>query len=300
MKHNFLSLLLALVMLLSLVPPALATVATDVTLKFVETEQTLFVGKTKTIKPTLENYKKKATYSYTTEDDAVATVNSLGTVKGIGEGTTVITCVASTAVADYTASYTLTVLKAVTSINMIKSITIAMDTTYTLTTAIKPENATIQKLAWSSSKESVVTVNSNGVITAHAKGTAKITAAATDGSDKKATVMVTVKESIYNLAYEKKGKEYSVYWLIDTDGKIVRSFTSNDNGVYFGKYIGELNYEIDVHYTVDDIHDYIRYEYMNDDASIVIKDMYGFEYKAVKTDVSIAETILIQDGYHDM
>lgn len=194
MKHKFLSLLLALIMLLSLVAMAHAEGALEVTLTFAEAEQTIFVGKTKAIKPKLENYKEKATYSYTSADEAVATVNSSGTVKGITEGTTTITCVASTPAEDYKASYALTILKAVTSISVGKNITMATDTTYTLTATIKPENATIHTLAWSSSKESVATVDENGVITAHAKGTATITAAATDGSKKKVTITVTVKE----------------------------------------------------------------------------------------------------------
>ena len=50
-------------------------------------------------------------------------------------------------------------------------------------------NPTIE---WSSSNPSVATVSSNGYVVAHKAGTAKITCAALDGSNKKATITVTV------------------------------------------------------------------------------------------------------------
>ena len=61
----------------------------------------------------------------------------------------------------------------------------------TLTVTIVPENATVKTLAWTTSDEAVATV-ADGIITAIAAGTATITAKATDGSNKKATALVTV------------------------------------------------------------------------------------------------------------
>lgn len=194
MKNRILSLMLALSILLPLFSLALAEETAKVALTFTNAEETIFVGKTKDIKPKLENYKQKITFAYTSEDTTVATVSKTGTVKGVTAGTTTITCVASTAAGNYEASYSLTVLKAVTSISLGKNVTMAPDTTYALTAVIKPEDATIKALAWSSSKEKVATVDENGVITAHAKGTSTIVAAATDGSKKKTEITVTVKE----------------------------------------------------------------------------------------------------------
>jgi uncharacterized protein YjdB len=58
--------------------------------------------------------------------------------------------------------------------------------TYTITPEIlgNPDNT----LKWTSSKKSVAEVDANGVVTKNKNGTVKITAAATDGSGKKATV----------------------------------------------------------------------------------------------------------------
>ena len=64
---------------------------------------------------------------------------------------------------------------------------------YPLTVTVKPADATNQTLKWSSSDETVASVDENGRLTPHKKGKCVITAAATDGSKKKATCKVTVK-----------------------------------------------------------------------------------------------------------
>ena len=84
------------------------------------------------------------------------------------------------------------------SVSLVESITldktslvIANGNTATLTATISPKNATNRILAWSSSNESVVTVD-NGVLTTVAEGTAVITVSATDASGVTATCEVTV------------------------------------------------------------------------------------------------------------
>ncbi len=61
-----------------------------------------------------------------------------------------------------------------------------------LTATVKPANATYRKVTWSSSNGSVATVDGNGVVTGVGKGSAKITATATDGSGVTASCTVTV------------------------------------------------------------------------------------------------------------
>lgn len=70
--------------------------------------------------------------------------------------------------------------------------------TYTLIIKVLPENATNKVLAWTSSDDSVVTVK-DGDITCLAAGTATITAKATDESGVKATCVVTVLPSTYEI-----------------------------------------------------------------------------------------------------
>ena len=67
-----------------------------------------------------------------------------------------------------------------------------MEKSVTLTATVKPDNATNKTVTWSSEEESVATVDNNGKVTAIAKGTAKITCTANDGSGVAAECAVTV------------------------------------------------------------------------------------------------------------
>lgn len=85
---------------------------------------------------------------------------------------------------------------AVSWVTLNKSVaTLAPDGTDTLTATIAPSNAYIQTVAWSSSDETVATVE-DGVVTAAGVGTATITATATDDNTKTATCTVTVKIAV--------------------------------------------------------------------------------------------------------
>ncbi len=88
--------------------------------------------------------------------------------------------------------------KEVESITLDKtSVTIVVGKSTTVKATVKPADATNKTLTWTSSDESVATVDSNGKITAKKVGTAKITVKA--GSKSK-TITVTVKtQDKYNL-----------------------------------------------------------------------------------------------------
>ena len=64
---------------------------------------------------------------------------------------------------------------------------------FTLKATIKPENATNPALTWTSDNTKVAKVSKKGKVTAVGEGTCKITAAARDGSGKKAVCKVMVK-----------------------------------------------------------------------------------------------------------
>lgn len=64
--------------------------------------------------------------------------------------------------------------------------------THPLVAHVLPENTSNKMVSWSSSDDTVATVDQNGVVTALKKGTAKITATANDGSGVSNSVTVTV------------------------------------------------------------------------------------------------------------
>ena len=86
----------------------------------------------------------------------------------------------------------------------------------TLSILILPETATVKELNWLTSDASVATAQ-NGIISAIAAGTATITAKTTDGSNKQATVLVTVysdEDAIEEILED--DKEVTIYTLSGT------------------------------------------------------------------------------------
>ena len=72
----------------------------------------------------------------------------------------------------------------------------------TLTAKVEPADATNQDVTWSSSDDTIATVDTNGKVTAVKEGTATITATATDGSNISATCTVKVTQATYNISVE--------------------------------------------------------------------------------------------------
>lgn len=65
-----------------------------------------------------------------------------------------------------------------------------------LTATVTPDETTNNNVKWASSNNKVATVDSNGYVTAKGKGTVRITATTTDGSNLSATCTVTVKQMV--------------------------------------------------------------------------------------------------------
>ena len=145
-----------------------------------------------TVKP--DNATNK-TVTWSSSRTSVATVDANGKVTAVAEGTATITAKAG----DKTATCSVTVKKntvAVESVTLDKSsLELTEGETATLTASVKPDNATNKTVTWSSSNQSVATVDQNGTVTAVAEGNTTITAKA---GDKTATCTVTVKKNGMN------------------------------------------------------------------------------------------------------
>ncbi|WP_099467580.1 Ig-like domain-containing protein [Konateibacter massiliensis] len=172
-------------------------ITTGITLS--QTSLTLKVGETAALSATVipENAKDKSV-TWTTSDAAVATVDENGKVTVIGAGEATIT---AATVDGNKATCSVTVMSnvsdvaeetiSVTSIMIdTKSLTLNLGDKHTLTAKIYPENATDKSISWTSSKDSVATVDKNGAVTAYGFGTATITAKSKNGMTNSITVTV--------------------------------------------------------------------------------------------------------------
>lgn len=137
--------------------------------------------------------------NWSSNDKSVATVSSNGLVTAKSVGTATVTCRAADGSGKYaTCKVTVKASKVyVTSISLNKtSASLSVGETTQLSATVSPNSATNKSVNWSSDNTSVATVSSNGLVTAKSAGNATITCKATDGSGKKATCSITVKETV--------------------------------------------------------------------------------------------------------
>ncbi|MCQ4764096.1 S8 family serine peptidase [Cloacibacillus evryensis] len=121
--------------------------------------------------------------------EGVATVDADGMVTAHSGGTTVITARATDGSKIGSNPYSVTVIP-VESVALNKSaLSLAKGASETLTATAKPDNPSGYRVGWWSSDEEIATVDTGGVVTAVAAGTAAITAYV---GDKSATCDVTV------------------------------------------------------------------------------------------------------------
>ena len=168
---------------------------TDIVLE--DDDVTVNVGSYKTLKATVypnDANNKKVIWS--SSNEAVAKVNSSGRVTPVAPGVCIITCT-SQDVNDVYAICQVTVQQPVKQVVFDGSAaTVSKDETLQLTWSTLPDNATDPSVTFSSNKETVATVDENGLVYGVSKGVATITVKATDGSQKTDTIRVTVTQPV--------------------------------------------------------------------------------------------------------
>lgn len=157
-----------------------------------ETEMTLNEGSTAQLTAIVSADANNPMITWMSSNESVATVNQDGKVSAIAKGTAIITA-KTTDGSNISASCTVNVVKLVNGIILSETdITLNEGETVTITATVTPDLANNKAIVWTSSNESIATVDEYGVITAHLQGKAIITAKSTDGSNISASCAITV------------------------------------------------------------------------------------------------------------
>lgn len=144
---------------------------------------------TATISNTTASHKEVEWYS---SDEDIVTVDQNGKIRGINNGTAIITAYALDG-SDAEATCEVTVVNQVTGLTMnVTSITLIQGNTYRLNATVKPATATLNTPNWETENENIALVDEDGVVTAIAPGSVWITAKAQDNSGKYCKCFVTV------------------------------------------------------------------------------------------------------------
>lgn len=135
---------------------------------------------TETVSPSYADYKD---VSWSSSDEAVATVSTSGRVKAVGYGSAIITV--NTNDGAYTDSCVIYVGNAGSNVTGISlsdtNLNIELNSTKYLTATVLPTTAPNYGVTWKTTDTNVVTVSSNGLVTAVGFGSAYVTATSYDG-----------------------------------------------------------------------------------------------------------------------
>lgn len=204
---------------------------TSVTLS--KTSLSLTAGSKYLLKPTLTPSNATTTYTWTSSNKNVATVNSNGNITAVNAGTATITVKTSNG---KTASCKVTVKILPTGVSLAKTaVNITVGNKYLLKTTLTPSNASTT-CTWTSSNTKVATVNKYGNVTAVGVGTATITVKTANG--KTASCIVTVRKlptgvqlSKTSIAIKTGSKYLLKPTLTPSDATTTYTWTSSDTKV---------------------------------------------------------------------
>ncbi len=192
-KRFFLFLLTVALIACGILPATAANPVPVESMTLEASSATIAVGETIRVKAVVspQNATEKKT-EWSSSDESIATVKN-GTVKGIAPGTAIITASAADG-SGVSASMEVTVVQPVQKISTPDAkLVLAPGTGWKPKIVIEPANATNPELRWTSSNEKIAAVDESGNISAIAAGKCSIVGSSVDGSGKKVTISLQVK-----------------------------------------------------------------------------------------------------------
>jgi len=175
--------------------------------------------------------------TWSSSDETVATVDNIGLVSAISEGTSTITV--TTNDGGYTANSAITVNPQTVSVTGVSisqnSLDLNTGETYQLSATITPSNATDQSVTWSVGNASVATVNSSGLVSAVSAGTTTITVTTNDGGYAATSEVTVISNNTIASTYGNGGTPGTGNpWLVNNSGSIrieAENFNQGGEGV---------------------------------------------------------------------
>jgi uncharacterized protein YjdB len=155
----------------------------------------LNVGDKDTMKVTLMPSDATAPVIWSSIDTTIARVNTSGVVTGVSPGLTTI--LVTTADKKTGASCEVTVISHVISVALPQSFLLNAGETDSLQAIINPSNAIDKSVTWSSSNNTVLTINPSGVLTGIEPGTDTIKVTTEDGNRTAICIVTVTKWTVY-------------------------------------------------------------------------------------------------------
>lgn len=162
---------------------------------------TLKIGDTQQLTATvLPEEATDKTVTWTSSDDTVATVSESGLVTIMGSGTATITATTAT---NFAATCTITVKIPVTKVEVNKAtdtLVLGNDKFAIYYASVTPDNATVTTVVWSSSDDTIATVDQNGKVTPVSGGVVTIKATAQDDETLFDSITITVVAEVNSIS----------------------------------------------------------------------------------------------------
>jgi len=167
----------------------------------------LKVGETVSVTPTLtpENV-TDPTVTWVSRDEEIATVSQAGVITAVSPGTTFVEC-ASSNESLAPAQLMVIVTNPVEGIELNHTeLTVKKGTVFFLSAYVLPDDAADRTVTWSSSDDTICSIDEDGTVTANATGTCTITATSNDNPEITATCYITVTESVRGITLNYREK----------------------------------------------------------------------------------------------